>query len=268
MVTIGKNQQPKKNTYEGISPSTITIGGIAAGSNLVGRDLTSLFQELLVVYLSPAFTGAPNVSPQNTTVEVGTILTGVRTFTWAITNLENIKPNTISIFDITGAAYLKSSLANDSSEIVAIKSFQLNSNTATQQWKLECTNTNGVLFSSAVRTLVANYYRYYGPNTESLSIDATVKTLSNKDFQTANNNTFQLNTGSLLKKFIVVLPPGRTIVNVNDLDSLNADIKSQYVLTGTINIIDAGGTPRAYNYYEMNVGSAYSSNHRHEIKTQ
>jgi hypothetical protein len=78
-----------------------------------------------------------------------------------------------------------------------------------------------------------------------------------------------LNTGSALIKFVFALPPSRTISNVIDIDALNANITSQYVLQGTINVQDGGvsGSVQTYNLYEMNVGSPYAASHAHQITT-
>jgi hypothetical protein len=65
----------------------------------------------------------------------------------------------------------------------------------------------------------------------------------------------------------VALPPSVTISTVIDIDASNANITSTYILTGTINVVDAGGTNRAYNIYELNLGAPYSFSHQHSITT-
>ena len=80
-------------------------------------------------------------------------------------------------------------------------------------------------------------------------------------------NIFILNTGSVLTKFVVALPPSRTINTAYDLDALNAPMP--YAFIGTITVNDGGGTgdPHSYNLYELIIGAPYSSNHRHQITT-
>lgn len=257
----------KADKYTGSTPSTVTVGGLSAGAILTGRTITDILQEMLVVYQAPAFTAAPTVTPQALTVEVGTTLSGSRTFTWSTTNSGNIQPNSIDIYDVTDASYLATGLTNDGSESVTITTIQLNANGDTQVWRMEGTNTNAVGFNSANRTVTSRFLRFYGATATSPTNSAQVRALPDDAFQTANSNTFTLNTGFSLTKFVVALPPSRTISNVIDLDALSADITSQYVLTGTINVLDAGGTNRLYNIYEMNIGAPYASNHRHEITT-
>ena len=66
-----------------------------------------------------------------------------------------------------------------------------------------------------------------------------------------------------------ILPPARTITSVIDLDALNANITSQYILVGTVSVNDGGdsGTARTYNLYEMTVGSPYTESHTHSVTT-
>jgi hypothetical protein len=264
-ITGGINQS---QIYNLESPSTVSVGGILKDTVLTGRTTLSLWEELLVVYLEPSFSSeSPVVTGQASTVEVGTTLSGNKTFTWVTTQDVNIKPNTIAIYDISAAAYLVQSLANDGTESITINTLILNSEGSIQQWRAEGTNTNEVVFISPTRTVTARYKRYYGSTANSVTNSSSVKALPSNEFQTSNINTFILNTGNAQKKFTVALPPSRTISEVIDLDALNANITSNYILTGTINVTDAAGTNRAYNIYEMNIGEPYSASHRHQIKT-
>lgn len=253
--------------YTGLTPSTITLGGLTAGAILTGRSYTDILQEMLVVYQLPAFGGAPTIGAQPTTVEVGTTLSGSTTFTWSTTNSGNVSGNSIAIYDVNGTVYLETGLANDGTQATTINTIILNSNGALQQWRMEGTNTNSGLFTSPNRTVTARYNRYFGATVSSPIDSTTVKALPSNAFQTSNSNVFSFSTGSVLTKFVVALPPSRTISNVIDLDALSADITSQYVSTGTINVLDAGGTNRLYNIYEMNIGSPYASSHNHQIQT-
>lgn len=253
--------------YSGATPSTVTVGGISAGTVLTGKTFNDLWEELLVPYVSPAFTSF-SVSGQANTVEVGTTLSGSKTFTWAISTGANVQPNTNAIYDITNTSYLATSIPNSGSYNAPINTEQLNSNGATQQWRGEADNTQSSTFQSSIFTVTGRFYRFYGPNATTPTTSANVRALPSSAFQTSNGMTFILNTGAVLTKFVVALPPGRTINEVIDIDALNANITSQYILQGTVSVQDAGGTGRLYNIYEMNLGSPYSSNHRHEITTQ
>lgn len=259
------------NFYSGNTPSNITVGGIPLGSTLTGKTYSQLFEQLLITYLVPAFT-AMGVSGQATTIEVGTSLSGTRTFTWTTSNSGNVQLNSVAIRHVSPlpSTLLGSALANDGSELLAITANAMASAGSTQTWRAEAVNTNAVPFNSSNFTVTANFRRFFGASVLSPTNSATVRALPTTNFQTSNVNTFILNTGNTLKKFVVALPPGRTISSVIDIDALNANITVSYVLTGTISVLDNGGVGPAthvYNIYEMNNAIPYPTSHQHSITT-
>lgn len=244
-----------------------TVGGIASGTNLGTSPIAiqDLLDDILYPYVNPVFTSF-SVSGQSTTVEVGTTLSGSKTFTWGITLNSGTVP-TIDIYDNTAASTLLAGTANDGTQAQTITTIQLNSNGATQSWRGIGNNTSpSGTFNSSNFVVTSRFYRFFGPTASSPVNSAAVRALSSSAFHTGAT-TFTLETGNTQTKFVVALPPGVTISSVIDLDALSADITSQYVLTGTVNVLDAGSTNRAYNIYEMNVGIAYSSSHTHQIVT-
>ena len=230
-----------------------------------GMTVIEALEDAMIEYVDPVFTSF-SVTGQLTTVEVGTTITGSKTFTWAITeNSGNV--NTIDIYDSTGAATLAADTPNDGSHIQIVTTRQLSSNGSTQVWRgigTDATTTS--TFNSGNFTVTARYYRFLGPTASSPITSADVRALPTSTFHTGASN-FVLATGSTQTKFVVALPPTVTITSVIDEDALFANITSNYVLTGTVNVLDAGGTNRAYNIYEMNIGGPYSSSHSHRITT-
>lgn len=230
-----------------------------------GLTVIEALIDACIEYINPAFTSFA-VTGQSSTVEVGTTISGSKTFTWAITLNSGTVP-TIDIYDITDASTLLAGTSNDGSQVVTVNSLLLNTSGATQQWKGILNNTapSGTVDSSTV-TVTARFYRFYGAASSSPADSAAVRALASSAFQTSGA-TFTLNTGSSLTRFVVALPPGVTITSVIDTSALNADITDEYVLTGTVSVTDAGGTSRTYNIYEMTVGVAYSTSHAHSITT-
>lgn len=228
-----------------------------------GLTAVQAMQDAAIEYISPAFS-AFSITGQSTTVEVGTTLSGSKTFTWTIAANSGVVP-TIDIYNITTSSTLVSGTLNDGTQAATITTVQLNSNGATQSWRGIGNNTSPVgTFNSSAFTVTGRFYDFYGPTATSPTNSATVRALPSSAFYTGST-TFTLNTGSTLIKFVVALPPGITITSVIDLDALSANITSEYVLTGTINVLDAGGTNRPYNIYEMDIAIPYSSSHRHSI---
>ena len=105
------------------------------------------------------------------------------------------------------------------------------------------------------------YRLFYGTGGSTATGSTDVRALSSV-YDTSN--TFTLVTGDTDTKFKIALPPNRTIVSVIDTGNLNANVTSEYVLS-TIDVYDAGGTLRTYNYYEANYDSPYSTSTNHVV---
>lgn len=242
-----------------------TLGKYRNGETAPWAGLTAVqaLQDAAIEYIPPVFTSF-SVSGQATTVEIGTTLSGSKTFTWSITDNSG-EVNDIDIFDITDNSTLIAGTPNDGTQSVSINTIQLNSNGATQQWRaIAHDSITGNNINSSTFTVTARYYRYFGPSAVEPVDSASVKSLPSSAFQTGTGN-FTLNTGTTETNFYVALPPGYSISQVIDLDALNANITAQYVNLGTITVLDAGSTGRSYTLYGMTVGVPYSSNHRHQI---
>lgn len=251
--------------YGGNSPTTVTVGGLNSGSSIIGNTYDQIIQAILAPYVNPIFNSFSVSNAQ--TVEVGTTLSGSKTFSWGI----NVNSGTISgvdLYDITAASTLLAGTPNDGTEARTITTIQLNSNGATQSWRAIGNDTGGgpATFNSNSYTVTGRYFRFFGPVSSSPANSASVLAISAGTFHTGAT-TLTLNTGNTQTKFIVALPPSVTISSVIDVTALNAVITSSYVLTGTINVLDAGGTNRSYNIYEMNIGAPYSTSHNHSITT-
>jgi len=250
--------------YTGATPSNITVGGLPAGSDLSGRSLSSIIEEMVITYLSPAFSSF-SLSGYVSIVEVGTTLSGNRTFTWATSNSGNVQPSSVKIRDNTATSYLATGLTSSGVLLTGITTIQLNNNGETQSWRAEGVNTNLVGFNSSNVVTTGRYYRFYGPDSSQPTNSAQVRALPSSAFQTSNANTFILNTGTVEVNFYVALPPSITISSAIDLDAFNAPMP--YLSLGTVSVLDAGGTSRTYNLYGLTLGAPYASNHQHQITT-
>jgi collagen type VII alpha len=80
------------------------------------------------------------------------------------------------------------------------------------------------------------------------------------------NYIFNLNTGTVYKDFTVAMPAALSITQVIDLDALNANITSQYVLsTGLTGVLDYAGITTNYDVYTMSQAVPYGTDHRHQV---
>lgn len=132
-------------TYTNEAPSTITVGGIPAGSTFDEQTLTDLFNSLLYPYQNPAFTGFSLVGPNP--VEVGVTLSGSQTFNWSTSQSANIEPNTINLLDLTGSITLITGLANSGSHVVTLPSPVQLTGAGSYSWGIQGTNTQSGVFT-------------------------------------------------------------------------------------------------------------------------
>jgi hypothetical protein len=242
------------------------VGGIASGTNLGTSPIAiqDLLDDILYPYVNPVFTSF-SVSGQSTTVEVGTTLSGSKTFTWGITLNSGTVP-TIDIYDNTAASTLLAGTSNDGTQAQTITTIQLNSNGATQSWKGVGNNTSPPgTFNSSNFVVTARFLRFYGADATPTN-SAEVRALPLNSFH-GGASSFTFTTGTTETNFVVALPPGVTIASVIDLTNLNVDITSNFVLIGTVNVLDAGSTNRAYNIYEYSIGVPYSSSATLQVTT-
>lgn len=169
--------------YNGSSPTTQTVGGIAAGTNITGKTFEQLFQDLLTPFQNPNFTSF-SISGQATLIEVGTSLSGSKTFTWTTSNSGNVATNSVAVRDVTANVLLASSLANDGSESISIGTIT-NSSPITQQWRVEATNTQGGSLNSSNFNVNSTYPYFYGklsgsrPTSNQTLIDSGTKVVGN-----------------------------------------------------------------------------------------
>lgn len=113
------------------------------------------------------------------------------------------------------------------------------------------------------------FYKIFYGAVSAIPADGTAaRSLPQSRFENAGN-VFNLDTGSTNKDFVVVLPPGKSITGVVDLDALNLVITSEYVLVDS-NFIGkdaAGNNIAGCKKYVKSQSVPYSSNHRHQITT-
>ncbi len=143
--------------YTSNSPATCTIGGITSGTALTGKTLQQLLEDMLAPYIEPAFSSfAVNITSP---MEVGTALSGTKSFTWGTTTSANVASNSIGICQV-GGALLGSGLSNDGAENLAIGTL-VNSDATTWTWRISGCSTQDTVFTRDVGKC-SIYPVYYG----------------------------------------------------------------------------------------------------------
>lgn len=251
--------------YTGTSPTTVTVGGLPAGSSISGQSIHQILQSILAPYVVPVWNSF-SISGQSTTVEVGTSLSGSKTFTWSITSHSGVV-STIDIFNVNTSANLVNNTPNDGSQAATITTIQLNTDGATQAWRgiLHDTGTSPSNINSSNFTVTGRFLRFYGSSSAEPTNSATVRGLPSNASHTSGNS-FTFTTGTTNKIFTIALPPGYTLNQVTDVTALNANITSQFD-SSTISVLDAGSTSRSYNVYIMTNSIPYATSHTFSITT-
>jgi len=133
---------------------------------------------------------------------------------------------------------------------------------STIYYRIKVVDTYQTTYSSAT---TVNFYDtiWYGPTSSVPSNSLSVRSLPSKIF-VDYSNPFNLETGTTQRNFSVAIPNSLSVSEVLDLDALNANITSTYVLT-TFNVEDGGGISKNYKIYTMTNAIPYTSNHRHQI---
>lgn len=236
-------------------------GDIIPSSGKTPQQVITLISQ---EYLLPVATSF-SISGQATTVEVGSSISGSKTFTWVISNPSNVVTNTCQIVDINGGnGTIAIGLANDSSEVLSVSPINpvIKTTETSNTWRFQFEDLEANINQ---RDFVVNwrYLFFYGVSTTTLSNSVDVRALPQNIFRTTSS--FILNTGTTLTKFYITIPLGRILTSVIDLDALNANITSSYVEKANILVNDGGGTPVSYRVYEAIAGVPYASNHKHQI---
>ena len=126
-------------TYNLASPTTTTVGDLIAGTDITGMTWQEIVQAQMVSYQEPAFSSF-GISGQSSIIEVGSVLSGTKTFTWGTTESGNVATDSIKIEDVTGATVLATGLSNDGTESVDIGTIDTSA-AGTQKFRITGTNT-------------------------------------------------------------------------------------------------------------------------------
>lgn len=213
--------------YNGASPSTVTVGGISSGADLVGKTSNELLEEMLVPYINPAFTSF-RINGQATTVEVGTDLEGDKTFVWGTSTSGNVKANSVEIWDITGGDPIATGLANDGSEVIDVGVLRFNT-PSTRTWRANAENTKDVGFNSG-NFLVTGIYPYFWGKVASGGAEGGVNrpvanqalVSSGSKVLSSSNGTITISYNSTSDDYLwFAIPVSSTSKNVWYVDALN-----------------------------------------------
>jgi hypothetical protein len=174
-------------TYTGLSPTTTTVGGLPAGSAIAGQTFTQIIQQMTCPYISPTFSSF-SIS-QSSPVEVGTTISGIKNFTFSVTQLANIVPNSLDIVDITGSTVLASGLPLTSPQTANIGTITLNA-PGSYSWRGQATRSIGGTFNSSPASVTWLWRFFYGISANATLTAGQIQALANDPLSSAFPGTY------------------------------------------------------------------------------
>lgn len=192
------------------------------------------------------------IGSQDTTVEVGTTVSGDVTFNFNIVNMSNVNQNTLSILDVTNN---NSILVSDKPVLspinVPVGNIKNIVNGTTNSWKGRAENSNGTLFSSSLYTITWKLKTFYGPVIEFPSTSNDVRSLDYSIWD--NQDTFDIIIGGTTLKYVIAIGSDRNIKSI--ITENDEDIADLFVLRNTtvpVKLAD-GTTDQSYKIYEFEI---------------
>ncbi len=173
--------------YKRTNPTTVTVGGLTAGSTVSGPIQRTL-DRILFPFQVPTFSNFL-ISGQSNNLELGQKVNGgagLATFLWSTTNPANIQVNSLSVIDVTsGNITLGSSLANDGTEALAILDISKSTIGAPHQFKVQGIDLQSTTFNRVYnltwlvrRCFFISATDYYTPSGNDATISSALNALT------------------------------------------------------------------------------------------
>ena len=249
-----------------------TVGGIDEGDIVPqGSTITQFVKQLIQKVVNPTYTNpTSNVSSSpNSKQEIGSQVTYTITPSFNQNDAGSLEYVTIYRNDVE-LSYTSGAIPYvDSDRVVEAGTSEYKAKFDYAQGDVKNDNfgdayPTGRIEAGSIESIVGvsgAYYKWFGSLPLEPSLSSDVRSLSN-----SFSNSFELQTGSTDTVMSIAVPSTNNLISVIDLDALNANITSDYILSTTLTQIeDGGGNLVSYKVYVLNLAIPYSSNHRHAI---
>lgn len=226
--------------YAGNSPTTISVGGLNAGENILGDTYDDIFEQMLTPYVSPSFSSFSIVGQSNV-VESGNTIFGNKSFAFGFSQIGNILANSLDLF--SGATQIANNVALVSPATANVPLVNLVGNNVNYSFQGRATNSNNQIFNSPLFTVTSLYRQFFGNTANFPTTSAQVRALANSNFTNSNSfSTPVVNT----TKFSIAIPASKNLASVITANFEN--ITTAFTLS-TFNVNDFAGNPIAYKIY-------------------
>jgi hypothetical protein len=237
--------------YTNLDPVPTGLGGITAGTTFDGVAIADVLDNLLYPYQAPAFSSFS--FPQATTVEVGTAISGVKTFTWTITNVANVDGSGVTIRDTTQSTVLALSILNDGTEALDIGSI-VKTASGSHSWSITGTNTHAVSFSRSFG-VSWQWKKFYGESVSAELTEEDVKALRVSGLSSSFSGTYSFAAGGY--KWLAY-PTNFGLASTFKDQSTNLDIPFESAVS--LDVVNTQGSTATYRLHRSTnvLGAAIS----------
>jgi len=224
--------------YDGASPTTVTVGGLNATTDISGQTISHIIEQIVAPYVIPTLSFYTN--DISIIVESGTTLSGLKSFDFSFTQLGNITANSLKVRDVTTSTIIGTGLSITSPHSVNIGTITINGNGTQHVWNSEIVATNTNVITSNSFTTTSYYKQFYGDVTSLPVNSAQVRELPNYNYSYDNSFITPVVSST---KFSLSIPFTKSLVSVITANFEN--ITASFTET-IFNVNDAGGNAISY----------------------
>lgn len=202
-------------TYTNAVPVPEDIGGISAGTTFNNATIQEMFDALLYPYQVPSFSSF-NMVGQATNVEVGSTISGSRTFIWNTANPSNIETNSITIRDVNAALDLATGLSNDGNETLTLPSSVQLLSPGSYVWRIIGEDTQSSFFQ---RNFTVNWLwrRFSGTSSSTTLTETDIESLTSSGLSSTFSGNYSFAAGGY--KYICYPTSFGDITHIYDTDT-------------------------------------------------
>lgn len=249
----------EKNTFHSdftVQLMTGTFGKYKHGDIIPasGKTAVEVILDAAIQYIQPSFSSFSSNSV--ITVEVSTELPNSLTFSFGYNNDFNIKPNSLSVVDVTnGNIAIQNNLSIAQNHLIEIGNIKKLSDGSYHEWKAIAKNTNDENFNSSNYRITWRFKTFHGPSVALLDV-SSIRNLPYSPWSNVNNFSITLSE----KNYTIAIPNSKSISSVITVN--NENITENFILRNdesNVILVD-GVTTHTYKIYDFSSATVMNVN--------
>lgn len=214
-----------------------------------GKTAMEVILDAAIQYMAPSFSSAYLQYP--TTYEVGEEILSTKNIVFSISNQQNVRENTLSLFDITNNTTML-----DSQPVVpplVLNSIGIKYATPSwRSWRISFVNTNNQLVNSNPMFIYWKYHTFHGSFTGDTIDSQSVRSLSNLLWD--DINSFQINID--LPKYLICIPNNKNLISIITTNNENITDNFDLISSNEPIYMKDNITIKEYKVYKLDTAQA------------